>query len=84
MRVEYLLRPRHLLHQPLGAVLAERLHQQGAGIGVAALRQAGVPEKLVLLEDAGHGWAGREKELTDRLLLEFLDRYLKDGPGRGP
>jgi acetyl esterase/lipase len=48
----------------------------------AALRKAGIPEKLVLLEDVGHGWSGEARERTDRLLLEFLDKYLKDGPAR--
>ena len=42
-----------------------------------ALKKAGVTEKLVLLEGAGHGWGGKEKERTDRLMLEFLDRHLK-------
>ena len=42
-----------------------------------ALKKAGVAEKLVLLEGAGHGWGGKEKERTDRLMLEFLDRHLK-------
>jgi dipeptidyl aminopeptidase/acylaminoacyl peptidase len=44
-----------------------------------ALKKAGVVEKLVLLEGAGHGWGGKEKERTDRLMLEFLDRHLKGG-----
>lgn len=45
----------------------------------AALKKAGVAEKLVLLEGASHGWGGQEKERTDRLMLEFLDKYLKGG-----
>jgi dipeptidyl aminopeptidase/acylaminoacyl peptidase len=44
-----------------------------------ALKKAGVTERLVLLEGAGHGWGGKEKERTDRLTLEFLDRHLKGG-----
>jgi acetyl esterase/lipase len=43
----------------------------------AALKKAGVVEKLVLLEGASHGWGGKDKERTDRLMLEFLDRHLK-------
>jgi acetyl esterase/lipase len=42
-----------------------------------ALKKAGVAEKLVLLEGASHGWGGKEKERTDRLMLEFLDKHLK-------
>jgi acetyl esterase/lipase len=42
-----------------------------------ALKKAGVVEKLVLLEGAGHGWGGKVKERTDRLMLEFLDRHFK-------
>jgi acetyl esterase/lipase len=42
-----------------------------------ALKKAGVVERLVLLEGAGHGWGGKDKERTDRLMLEFLDKHLK-------
>ncbi len=44
-----------------------------------ALKKAGVDEKLVLLEGASHGWGGKQKERTDRLMLEFLDRVMR-GP----
>jgi acetyl esterase/lipase len=43
----------------------------------AALRKAGVKEKLEVLEGRGHGWSGKDLERTDKLTLEFLDRYLK-------
>lgn len=41
-----------------------------------ALKKAGVVEKLVLLDGAGHGWGGKQKERTDREMLEFLDKHL--------
>ena len=44
-----------------------------------ALKKAGVVERLVLLEGAGHGWGGKQKERTDREMLEFLDKHLKGG-----
>jgi acetyl esterase/lipase len=44
-----------------------------------ALKKAGVVEKLVLVEGAGHGWGGKQKERTDREMLEFLDKHLKGG-----
>lgn len=43
----------------------------------AALKKAGVPERLEVLEGAGHGWGGKQKEHTDRLTVEFFDRHLK-------
>jgi acetyl esterase/lipase len=43
----------------------------------AALKKAGVVEKLVLLEGVSHGWGGKDKERTDRLMLEFLDKHLR-------
>src|SRR5262249_5083924 len=42
-----------------------------------ALKKAGVPERLEILEGAGHGWGGEKRDQTDRLTLEFLDRHLK-------
>jgi acetyl esterase/lipase len=43
----------------------------------AALKKAGVPERLEVLEGAGHGWGGAQRERTDRVTVEFLDKYLK-------
>jgi acetyl esterase/lipase len=43
----------------------------------AALRKAGVAEKLEVLEGRGHGWGGKDKERTDRLAVEWFDRHLK-------
>ena len=43
----------------------------------AALKKAGVAERLELLEGAGHGWGGELRQRTDRLTLEFFDRHLK-------
>jgi acetyl esterase/lipase len=43
----------------------------------AALKKAGVPERLEVLEGAGHGWGGEQRNRTDRLTVEFLDKYLK-------
>jgi acetyl esterase/lipase len=42
-----------------------------------ALKKAGVPERLELIEGAPHGWNGRTKEKTDRITLEFLEKHLK-------
>lgn len=43
----------------------------------AALKKAGVDSKMVIVKGGGHGWSGKDKERTDRLTLEFLDRHLK-------
>src|SRR5262245_39499170 len=43
----------------------------------AALRKAGVVEQLEVLKDAGHGWGGKDRDRTDRVAIEFLDRHLK-------
>jgi dipeptidyl aminopeptidase/acylaminoacyl peptidase len=43
----------------------------------AALKKAGVAEQLEVLKDAGHGWGGKDRDRTDRLTVEFLDRHLK-------
>jgi acetyl esterase/lipase len=43
----------------------------------AALRKAGVKEKLEVLEGRGHGWGGKDKERTNKLTVEFFDRHLK-------
>lgn len=50
---------------------ARRLH--------AALKQAGVPERLEILEGASHGWKGEKLARTDRLTLEFLGKHLREG-----
>src|SRR5262249_23363039 len=50
---------------------AKRLH--------AALKKAGVPERLELLEGAGHGWGGKLGERTDKVVVEFLNEHLKKG-----
>ncbi len=43
----------------------------------AALKKAGVKERLELLEGAGHGWGGDRRNRSDRLALEFFDKHLK-------
>ena len=43
----------------------------------AALKKAGVEERLELLEGAGHGWLGELRQRTDRLTIEFFDKHLK-------
>ena len=48
---------------------AKRLHE--------ALKKAGVTEQLEIIEGAGHGWQGKDHEHSDRMMLEFFDRYLK-------
>ena len=39
----------------------------------AVLRQAGVEEQLILVEDAGHGWSGDKLAETHERALAFLD-----------
>lgn len=41
-----------------------------------ALDAAGVPNRLVLLDGAGHGWSGAERDRTDRADVEFLKKWL--------
>ena len=43
----------------------------------AALRKAGVPEHLEIIENGSHGWGGKDKERSDRLMLAFFDKHLK-------
>ena len=45
-----------------------------------ALKKAGVREKLVIVEGAGHGWGGRQFKKTQRQTLEFLDGVFKFSP----
>lgn len=42
-----------------------------------ALKKADVPERLELLEGAGHGWGGANLDRTDRIAMEFLDSHLR-------
>ena len=46
----------------------------------AALDKAGVPNRLELIENEGHGWSDAVQEKTETIRLEFLDRYLKGRP----
>lgn len=50
----------------------------------AALQKAGVPEELVIIPNGNHGWAGRERDRTDRLMIDFLNRTLKMKPPSAP
>ena len=43
----------------------------------AALDKAGVPNRLVLYEKEGHGWAIPIQEQTEKIRVEFLEKYLK-------
>jgi acetyl esterase/lipase len=45
-----------------------------------ALKKAGLKEKLVVVEGAGHGWGGKQFEDTQRQTLEFLDSVFKFSP----
>jgi acetyl esterase/lipase len=49
-----------------------------------ALRKAGVPEKLEVLKGKGHGWAGEDRDRTDRLMIQWFDKYLKGKSERAP
>jgi acetyl esterase/lipase len=49
---------------------AEELH--------TALEKAGVPQKLVVMEGAGHGWTGPELVTTIAQAMQFLDKNLKN------
>lgn len=42
-----------------------------------ALDKAGVPNRLVVVEKAAHGWGGEKYENTLRLTREFFDKHLK-------
>jgi acetyl esterase/lipase len=44
---------------------------------VAKLKEAGVPAKLMVKKDAGHGWAGMDKDVP--ALVDWFDKYLKRG-----
>lgn len=48
---------------------ARRLHE--------VLKKSKVPERLELIEGAGHGWNEEQRLRIDRLSLEFLDQHLK-------
>lgn len=45
-----------------------------------ALKKAGVREKLVIVDGAGHGWGGKQFENTQRQTVEFLDSVFKFSP----
>ncbi len=45
-----------------------------------ALKQAGVTEKLVVLEGEGHGFEGEQKVKAILEMVDFLDRYVKKAP----
>jgi acetyl esterase/lipase len=45
-----------------------------------ALKKAGVREKLVIVEGAGHGWGGRQFTDTQRQTMAFLDSVFKFSP----
>jgi acetyl esterase/lipase len=51
------------------ATQAQRLHR--------ALDEAGIPNRLELLEGLGHGWGGDDQKRTSQQAQEFLDAYLK-------
>ena len=51
---------------------ARALHQ--------ALDKADVPNRLVVVEKAAHGWGGEKYENTLRLTREFFDKHLKGIP----
>lgn len=53
------------------AAQAETLHER--------LRAAHVPNRLELLEGAGHGWGGRQLARTQALARGFAARYLRGG-----
>lgn len=42
------------------------------------LEACGVPQELVILEGAGHGFQGRHQEQAQKAMLEFLAKHLKD------
>jgi len=46
----------------------------------ATLEKAGVPQKLVILEGAGHGWSGQQLEETSQQSLQFLESVFKPTP----
>ena len=48
--------------------------QQAEGF-VAKLREVGVPARLVVKPGAGHGWAGRDRDM--KLVADWFDEHLK-------
>jgi acetyl esterase/lipase len=42
-----------------------------------ALKKAGTPNRLELLENASHGWSGELRERTNRITFEFLGEHLR-------
>jgi acetyl esterase/lipase len=49
--------------------MSKRFHEE--------LRQAGVEEKLEIVEGKGHGWFGPERAKSDAEAIEFFDAHLK-------
>lgn len=47
---------------------AERLHTE--------LKKIGAPERLEVIQNAGHGFSGPDAEFTNKVGLEFLTKYL--------
>lgn len=42
-----------------------------------ALEKAGVVQQLEVLEGKGHGWSGKDRDRTDKLMLDFLAKHLR-------
>ncbi|GIW78402.1 MAG: hypothetical protein KatS3mg105_0209 [Gemmatales bacterium] len=45
------------------------------------LQACGVPNELVILEGAGHGFRGKHQEQAQKAMLAFLGKYLKNQAG---
>jgi dipeptidyl aminopeptidase/acylaminoacyl peptidase len=45
----------------------------------AALKKAGAPEKLLVVEGAGHDadWPDDKRDMVNRVFIEFIDKHLK-------
>ena len=44
----------------------------------AALEKAKVPNQLVIVKGGGHGWTGDKQEETNRQMIDFFERMLKN------
>ncbi|HEY7424740.1 MAG TPA: alpha/beta hydrolase [Gemmataceae bacterium] len=51
---------------------------QQAEVMIARLKKVGVPAELVVKKEAGHGWAGMEKDVVT--IADWFDKYLKKQP----
>jgi acetyl esterase/lipase len=51
-----------------------------------ALKKAGVTERLLVVEGAGHdpSWPADKRDMVNRAMIEFLDRHLKRAPVAAP